>query len=128
MTLLEQTLAFMKPENWTQFHHARGIDNYPCDPTDPQAVRFCLDGALHKLCGKSKYSQGDSAYIYARDKLREISSILYPEVWSYSHANDLYGFDAVVKLLKEAIKNENSRHNLCSGLDSVHSKDNRFPR
>ncbi len=125
MTLLEQTLEFLTPKNWTRRHHAKRRDGTGCDVLDPEAVCFCLDGALNKLAGKSAYQSMERFpdYQKAHWLLYQATRLLY-ENFSYSQINDIFGFDAVQKLLLAAIeleKNENLRNDICTRLDKVHT-------
>jgi hypothetical protein len=38
-------------DNWTQQCEARNKDLQPCPPNHPDAVAFCIIGAVHNVCG-----------------------------------------------------------------------------
>lgn len=40
-----------KPEKWTQGTYARNENASTVGPLDPQAVCWCLEGAIIKICG-----------------------------------------------------------------------------
>ena len=37
-------------KGWTQDAYARNVDGTKVEPTDPDAVKFCMRGALYRAC------------------------------------------------------------------------------
>lgn len=93
-----------KKENWCQSTLAKDKNDNYVDPTDPVACKFCIIGAAKKINWRN-YPYNTSYF----DFLKKAAEELFPSVVSFEdgggpvYVNDEMGFDAVHKMLDEAI-------------------------
>lgn len=70
--------SILSSENkWTQHTRARDQDGYRVEPTDPSAVRFCLEGACVKVEQTLPINQLRKPSYYIREALNHSSSIIH---------------------------------------------------
>jgi hypothetical protein len=87
---------FQDKSKWTTGEFARDNSGYSMSFDSPDAVCWCLHGAL------DKYASNPRDFI----KLRSIQKQLYPDANSLACLNDRYGYDAVMKVLETALAEE----------------------
>lgn len=81
MTLLEQALALDEllsdPARWAKKYYAYNAEGMQCDADDPEAVCWCLDGAVFKVVIDPESLQGDTTPLtrLINDAIAEVSSI-----------------------------------------------------
>jgi hypothetical protein len=54
------------PDRWIQWEMATREDGCPCHPLDPQAAKFCLEGALRRARFLLKVDTYDDYYLLGR--------------------------------------------------------------
>jgi hypothetical protein len=94
---LKKVRELISDENhWTKYAEARNAYGGYCDPTDPEAVKFCLTGALTFVAGN------EEAYNAAYARLAKAT--LGPD--NVSEFNDMHQHRDVLKALDKAIAME----------------------
>jgi hypothetical protein len=95
------------PAHWTQHAHARNKDGQQVYPTESNACRWCLDGALGKAAKVQINEEGDwrtnPDYEQANALLMQSAQKLFGK-FSYVEVNDEEGHQAVMQLLDKAME------------------------
>ena len=89
-----------RPESWLQDQSAVNKDNAVVSPLSPEAVKWCLVGAI--------YAEGTSAKTGADifDNFSNIWEILRPDNGSIAHFNDTHEHHEIIELLNKKIRGE----------------------
>lgn len=94
-TEIPSVLTVLNEKTWQKFDFARDAKGQLCYPTDPKAVKFCLFGAIERVCG------GDNAKItQVMHKAREHPKFA---LYGVTCLNDMAcDWNTLEKLIKEA--------------------------
>lgn len=85
-----------EPRYWTSCTLARNANGTECRPASPEAVRWCVMGAFHKVLDVNDYDI---------DVAKKISRLLgYDDPMEVTNINDTVGYTAAKMLLDEAEK------------------------
>lgn len=98
-------------QNWTQQCEARNKDLQPCPPNHPDAVAFCISGAVHRVCGLDCDDPNESLPKYkvsqkACDILQEAVIRITDgqrEDYTVEHYNDTHTHRQVLQVIDAAI-------------------------
>ena len=94
------------PATWTTDFNAVASNGVPIDPTDPDACRWCLLGAMIKVIADATTDRADRASLYdtIQIHLHNVADKLQWRNFFYlADINDRGGLDAVHQLLDAAI-------------------------
>ena len=86
---------FLKKENWAQHTHAADYRDLEVHPCDPEAIRFCVEGALAHLNDdeditvsefvNEQENRHDSAYFKLQEFVRDLGHDTIPEWNDHQH-------------------------------------------
>jgi hypothetical protein len=86
--------------HWTRGALARRSNNQPCTWSDPEAVRFCAVGALHRAATEAIRGWGCSRAIEAQEFIMSANKRAPAEL---IEINDEEGHSAVVGMFRTAL-------------------------
>lgn len=94
---------FSDPTCWHKGEWARDINGEPCSFSDPNAVSWCIQGAVMR-----EQQKGDKSidFLAITDALYRVACETYGI--GALEVNDTLGYDAVLNLLDKAIEREKS--------------------
>ena len=103
--VLSSAALLLEKSEWLRGRWAKDAEGHDCDPSDPQAIGFCLLGALQATCGidrRVSSNVGDwDNYGKAHGYVSDIASPQHPAVFNDQVAKDKR---QVVRVLRKASK------------------------
>lgn len=107
--LVETKALIADPAHWTKDVHARDREGNEVYFNETNAVRWCVDGALAKVCGMSEDWRTTRLYYKANQRLAASVNELWATQFTsigITDINDMHGHPAVMKMLDHAIAEE----------------------
>lgn len=98
-------------QSWTQQCEARNKDLHPCPPNHPDAVTFCMVGAIHNVCGLDcddpnellpEYKVSRDAYRALQDTVRRVTAGQAEAGYTVEQYNDTHTHRQILNLIDTA--------------------------